>query len=172
MKLIDRNGRLFGKVSVIDVIVVLVVLVLAAAVFTKSRMPQTSDSVTMTPVEFQFQLTNQPEYMLDAIREGDELYDQTRSSGGAMGRVTGIEVTDGTNRGTLADGTTAMLPAEGYYDILLTVEGSALVEADGTVLLNKVYVLATNAARNLYTTYASFSGRIMDVTILDAAAAE
>ena len=50
--------------------------------------------------------------------------------------------------------------------------GSALVEADGTVLLNKVYVLATNAARNLYTTYASFSGRIMDVTILDAAAAE
>ena len=70
MKLMDHNGRLFGKISVIDVLVVLVVLVLAAAVFTKGRMPQTSDSVTMTPVEFQFQLTNQPAYMLDAIREG------------------------------------------------------------------------------------------------------
>ena len=31
MKLMDKNGRLFGKISVIDVVVVLVVLVMAAA---------------------------------------------------------------------------------------------------------------------------------------------
>ena len=31
MKIIDRNGRLFGKISVIDVLVIAVVLVMAAA---------------------------------------------------------------------------------------------------------------------------------------------
>ena len=33
MKIIDRNGRLFGKISVIDLLVVAVVVVLAAALY-------------------------------------------------------------------------------------------------------------------------------------------
>ena len=36
MKIIDGNGRLFGKISVIDVLVILVVAVLAAALYFKS----------------------------------------------------------------------------------------------------------------------------------------
>ena len=36
MKLMDKNGRLFGKISVIDVVVVLVVLVMAAALHVKN----------------------------------------------------------------------------------------------------------------------------------------
>ena len=31
MKIIDKNGRLFGKISIIDVLVVLMVAILAAA---------------------------------------------------------------------------------------------------------------------------------------------
>ena len=37
MKLMDKNGRLFGKISVIDVVVVLVVLVMAAALYVKNN---------------------------------------------------------------------------------------------------------------------------------------
>ena len=46
MKLMDKNGRLFGKISVIDVVVVLVVLVMAAALHVKN----TSLSHTSTRV--------------------------------------------------------------------------------------------------------------------------
>ena len=53
MKILDRDGRLFGKISIIDVIVILVVAVLALAIYVKGQMPQTGASVTTTPVVYQ-----------------------------------------------------------------------------------------------------------------------
>ena len=40
MKLLDRDGRLFGKLSIIDGIALLVVAVLAVAIYVKSQMPR------------------------------------------------------------------------------------------------------------------------------------
>ena len=45
MKVIDNNGRLFGKISLIDVLAVLVVLALGAALYVKSNQPHTGASV-------------------------------------------------------------------------------------------------------------------------------
>lgn len=168
MKLIDRNGRLFGKISVIDVIVLVVVAALVAAVFYRNRLPQTGTSVTTVPVVYTMQLQNQPEYMLDAIQVGDQMFDKERSTGGSLGTITDIEVSDGTQRGELDDGTVAMLPAEGYYNILLTIEGQALVGDDGSVALNRIYDLGVNSSRYFNTKYAYFIGTIEDIQISTA----
>ena len=58
-----------------------------------------------------------------------------------------------------------MVPAEGYYDLLLTIEGEALVEEGGMVLLNRVYALGVNTNRAFITKYASFTGRVMSIRI-------
>ena len=85
MKILDRDGRLFGKISIIDVIVIVVVAVLAATLYLKHQMPQTSGGVSTTTVVYQMRLENQPEYMLSAIQVGDQLYDLERSTNGALG---------------------------------------------------------------------------------------
>lgn len=55
MKLIDRNGRLFGKVSVIDLIVVVVVLILAVALNMKNNhLSHTSTSVSNDTITYQY----------------------------------------------------------------------------------------------------------------------
>ena len=172
MKILDRDGRLFGKISIIDVIVLLVVAVLAVAVFVKSQRAQTSTSITDTPVIYQMLLTNQPEYMLSAIQEGDQLYDQERSTGGSLGTITQVEVSDGTNLGALDDGTYAVLPAENRHNILITVEGAGLVSADGGVALNRVYDLGVNSSRTFTTQYASFIGTVTDIQIPEAETAQ
>lgn len=172
MKILDRDGRLFGKISIIDVIVLLVVAVLAVAVFVKSQRTQTSTSITDTPVIYQMLLTNQPEYMHSAIQEGDQLYDQERSTGGSLGTITQVEVSDGTNLGALDDGTYAVLPAENRYNILITVEGAGLVSADGGVALNRVYDLGVNSSRTFTTQYASFIGTVTDIQIPEAETAQ
>ena len=172
MKILDRDGRLFGKISIIDVIVLLVVAVLAVAVFVKSQRTQTSTSITDTPVIYQMLLTNQPEYMLSAIQEGDQLYDQERSTGGSLGTITQVEVSDGTNLGALDDGTYAVLPAENRYNILITVECAGLVSADGGVALNRVYDLGVNSSRTFTTQYASFIGTVTDIQIPEAETAQ
>nr|WP_242855604.1 DUF4330 domain-containing protein [Ruminiclostridium josui] len=46
MKLIDEKGRLFGKVNIIDLVVVLLVLLLAAAVGYKVLSPKIASSPT------------------------------------------------------------------------------------------------------------------------------
>lgn len=93
MKLMDKNGRLFGKISVIDVVVVLVVLVMAAALYVKNTsLSHTSTRVTNTPITYQVTAYNVRQYVADAIREGDLVYDQDYSTGGTLGAIQRIEV--------------------------------------------------------------------------------
>ena len=37
------------------------------------------------------ELENQPEYMLDAIQVGDQMFDKERSTGGSLGTITDIQ---------------------------------------------------------------------------------
>ena len=137
----DRDGRLFGKISIVDVIVLLVVAVMVAAVYVKTHKPQTGSTV------------------------GDQMFDKERSTGGSLGTITDIQVSGGTYEGKLNDGTVAMLPAEDCYNILLTIEGEALIEGNGSVMLNRIYSLGVNSNRNFNTQYANFVGTIVDLQI-------
>ena len=95
MNFIDRNGRLFGKISVIDVLVIGVVLVMAAALFFKNNQAHTGMSVTEQDITFQVRARGVDDYVAAAILVGDSLYDQSYSSGGrALGQITDIQVED------------------------------------------------------------------------------
>ena len=165
MKLIDRNGRLFGKVSVIDLIVVAVVLVLAVALNMKNNhLSHTSTSVTNDPITYQVLVSGSRNYVADAIREGDLMFDQDRSSGGSLGKILSIEVLPGSKMAELNDGTVEVIPAEDCVNLLLTVQGEGIV-SDGRVLLNRIYDLGVNSARNFYTKYAQFTGTVTDIQL-------
>ena len=99
MKVIDKNGRLFGKVSIIEVVVVLLVIVLAVALRHKAQLPQTGTTVAETPITIQVWARNLRPEIVDSIHIGDGLYDPDRTTGGAIGRVTDIQVSEGTGSG-------------------------------------------------------------------------
>ena len=113
MKIIDRNGRLFGKISVIDVLVILVVIVMAAALYFKSNQTHTGTAVTEQTITFQVRARGVDNFVADAIRVDDYLYDQSYSSGGQpLGQI--IEVQVERDPGTkladkLTDGTAGLL---------------------------------------------------------------
>ena len=155
MKIIDRNGRLFGKISVIDVIVILAVIVMAAAIYVKTHKPQTGSNVATTTIVYQMSVENQPEYMLDAIQVGDQIYDKERSTGGSLGTITDIQVSDGTYEAKLDDGTYEIVPTQGRYNLLLTIEGQGLIDENGNYLLN--------SSREFNNKYGLFLGRIVSI---------
>ena len=154
MKIIDRNGRLFGKISVIDVIVILAVIVMAAAIYVKTHKPQTGSNVSTTTIVYQMEVHNQPEYMLDAIQVGDQIYDKERSTGGSLGTITDIQVSDGTYEAELHDGTCEVVPAQGRQ---------GLIDENGNYLLNRVYNLGVNSSREFNNKYGLFLGRIVSI---------
>ena len=66
----------------------------------------------------------------------------------------------------------ADIPAENRYNLLLTVEGEALVGADGSVALNRIYDLGVNSHRNFNTKYAYFVGQVMEIQLSGADSAQ
>lgn len=162
MKLIDKNGRLFGKISVIDVVVVLLVVILAVALRYKAQLPQTSTGTVDPKITFTLWVRNQRPEILDAIHIGDGLYDPERSTGGSLGQITDIQVSEGTLQSDLKDGTIAQLPCDDRVDLMITLEGSGLVD-NGRFILNRVYELGVNASRTLNTKYASFVATVVEI---------
>lgn len=159
MKIIDRNGRLFGKISVIDLLVVAVVLVMAVALSVKKNQTHTGTSVTNTSITYQVLVSGVRTYVSNAVTVGDLMFDQDRSSGGTLGKITSVEVLPSGKLAELNDGTVDTIPVEDGVNLLLTVEGSGLIR-DGRYLLNRVYDLGVNSSRNFYTKYAQFTGTV------------
>lgn len=165
MKVIDQNGRLFGKISVIDLLVVAVVIVLAAALHFKSGQTHTGITVTEQPITFQLRVRGVRSYVVDAIRVGDGLYDQNYSSGGrALGEITDIQVErdPGTTMAYLNDGTVALINTDDTVDLLITVEGQGLLNGK-SYSVNRVYDLAVNSARAYYTRTSQFTGTVASI---------
>lgn len=162
MKLIDHNGRLFGKISVIDVLVLAVVVVLAAALYFKSNQTHTGTSVSNSDITYQVLASGVRNYVADAVREGDLLYDQDRSSGGTLGEIVTIEVLPSGKMAEFNDGTVETVPVADSVNLLLTIRGSGIL-SDGRYLLNRVYDLGVNSSRNFYTPYAQFTGVVTSI---------
>ena len=86
-KIIDRNGRLFGFISVIDLLVIVVVAVMGFALYTKNtQMAITSTNTADQTITYQILASGIRTYVAEAVREGDQLFDPDRSSGGTLHR--------------------------------------------------------------------------------------
>ena len=162
-KIVDRNGRLFGKIRVIDLLVLLIVIVLVVAVYTKNnRLDASNTSQANTSITFTVLAENVPLYVADAIQTGDKVYDTERSSGGALGAITEVETLPASKTEQLRDGTFAALTNADAVNLRITVQGSGSVSG-GRYMINRVYALGVNANRNLCTNYASFTGSVMEI---------
>lgn len=164
MRIMDENGRLFGKISIIDVVVLLLVAAIAASIaFVRSGQQVTGNGATEETITFQVLATGLAGYLEPAVQTGDKLFDKDYASGGALGTITDVEVLPGTKQAYLNDGTVAQVEMEEGVNLLLTVEGSGLVSASGSYSLNRIYDLGVNSARTYYTKYAEFTGTVTDI---------
>ena len=162
-KIIDRNGRLFGKVSVIDLVVVLMVAALVLAMNMKNNDLDASKTTGAdTPITFKVYVENVEPYIADALRVGDSVYDKDRASGGAVGEIVQVERLPGETTVQLPDGTFARVGNEHGSNLLVTIEGKGMV-SNGRYSINRIYEIGVNAARNFYTSYVVFTGSVMEI---------
>lgn len=167
MKIIDRDGRLFGRISVIDLLVIAVVVVIAAAVYVKNNdTPTGSDGVKEVPIVFQVRTTGTESYIADALRVGDKIYDANYSSGGGpVGEIAQIQVLN--DPGTVVyesmpDGTLPTIEVAGTVDLLVTIKASGV--SDGrSYSINRVYELGVNSSRTYRTNRTIFGGTVVKV---------
>ncbi|MBP3388960.1 MAG: DUF4330 domain-containing protein [Clostridia bacterium] len=163
MKIIDENGRLFGKISVIDVLVVLVVAVMAFAFYTKSNtLTVTASSTPGTTITFTAIAENLDMQVADAVAVGDKLYDEDHSTGGAIGTIIAVEKLPASETEKLTRGEYAVLTNPDGANVRFTVECSGIIN-EGRYSINRVYELGVNAKRNFYTPFAIFEAYVTEI---------
>ena len=149
-KIIDDRGRLFGKISVIDVIVIVIVVVLAVAVYVKyDVLDKTNSAVKTTPITYTAVVSQVRQPSAALFRDGDEIYTNT---GIDMGQITNITTAPSQVSTSILDGTYVMANVDGRYDVTLTIVAPCS-ESNGRYYINKTYELRVNTDQQMVTKY-------------------
>ena len=131
MKIIDENGRLFKKISILDIVIVLTILFLGI-IFILSKgdkiaVPVTADSNVGYTVKFKA-------YTIDKgarspFDVGDKLYGY---NGELIGEITEVEEKAMITKEKLQDGTYFDCVSQQYVDYFITVKGTGTSNDKGT----------------------------------------
>lgn len=125
--IIDSKGKLFGKISIIDVLVVLVILAGVAGIGYKF-----SKSSTLSPfakgdtIEVQFYQREDDDFAVKAIKEGDMVTDN--ATGAYFGKVTKAVAGAPASYGTDDKGVWVKSQKPDYGSVTFTVEGQGVFE--------------------------------------------
>ena len=166
---IDRDGRIFGLVSVVDLLVLIflvlagVSLYLKANVLDTTQTAQSHDLSAMDTVSVQVLVSNVSDFVADALEIGDEVYDQGNFDAGVLGTISDIQIQDASYIAELSNGLQAVVSgAEDHCNILLTLE-CRYTQPNGFWMINGDYPLGVNAARTFFTKYAGFGGTVVQI---------
>jgi len=161
MKLIDKKGRVFGRISFIDLTVIAVIIVLAiGAVYKFKFMDKTSNTVAMQDVTYTVRIDQVRDYIYDNIEIGDQIFD--KASGNAIGTISGIQKEQATDIIMLSDGTAVRGPVENRINIILTIDAKA-VKNDSGIFVNRSYELLRGSKRLFITKYFECEGSISSI---------
>ena len=111
-----KNGKLFGKINIIDFLVVLVILVGIAAVAVFLFVPRgAGDELVM-----QYMIEEVDTFVADKVKVGDELYDESFSLD--LGYVTAVEKGPSVSYIENARGGYSRISKDGLYSMIITGE--------------------------------------------------
>ena len=176
MTILDSKGRLFGKVSLLDVGAALIILMVLGGIF---LYPGTSGSVaqvgaTVRPVEVDVMVrglsSSNPDQLFTAIQSADTVNVIIRNQPYGQVKVKSVERLPRSTTVPQPDGSVIALPdprPELNYtiDMLITLEGQAQITETGPVFGNSKVKVGTpiELDGDLY----NFNTSTVDVRILD-----
>ncbi len=161
MKFIDENGRVGGKVNLIDLIVLILALLVLVVVGARMGVAdKADDSAAETMLTYTVRVESVRQYAVDAVKEGDSLYDSKDDV--CLGTIRAVEAKAAStavrnSEGELAEGT-----VEGRYDMYLTVE-TPVKNTNGRFFVNGTNEISANSKVEVRTKYAKFTATITEI---------
>jgi len=124
MALIDGKGRLFGKVNIIDLLIVLLIISIVGGAYRVFFGGRSKQVVETSKVTYDFEITNVNMEFVDAINPGDPIRDSVR--GNEIGTVVSKTSRNATMLNEdLINGKYVIADVPDMYDVIITIEGQA-----------------------------------------------
>lgn len=158
-----KDGKLFGKINIVDMAVILiVVLLIIGATIKFGKFNSKTEESTSQNIEYKVEVKNIRGYTVDALQIGDLVYDS--QTGISIGSITNIEKTNAKTYESLITGDVVLVENPYKYDVVITVETPGSVETDA-YYANKTIELKVNSVKVIETKYTKTSGTISDIKV-------
>ena len=158
----DKNGKLFGKISIVDLVVIILILVVLAGTAWRFTSPNAALSQADAVVEYTIRIEGVRDFTLRHYHEGLRVYD--RQAGQFIGRISGIRSGPHYEPHPLLDGTVAWKAVPGQITIYIDVVANGRITPTA-IYVEGTYEIAAGSLRYINTKYVQTSGTIYSVDI-------
>lgn len=157
------KGKLFGKINVIDLLVVLVIIAAIAGVSVKYMQSKANVGVDSSKtIEISFYQEDAPSFAASAVKKGDTVKDAMQNN--ILGKVSDVRVDKSVFFGVDNNGRYVASPREGYNSITITSEVKGIIKPGGGTTINN-YEYFIGKQIEVRAGSAVFWARISDVKI-------
>lgn len=139
--LLDEKGKLFGKISIIDIGVLLLIVALFCGSYYKFFIvDKNHNAAKFDTLEYKILVRAVRRQTVDAIEIGSDIYDVKTDS--SMGKIVNKEVLPATEQLTKADGTMVIAEKPERFNVLVTIQVPGVetkygFRANGRIDLNR-----------------------------------
>ncbi|WP_432402374.1 DUF4330 domain-containing protein [Wukongibacter sp. M2B1] len=133
--LIDSKGKLFGKINIIDLALILIMGALIAGGAYKLSNLRNVSSEDQQQISLSIEIEEEKEGLINAIKEGDILFDSVR--GAEFGKVVGKTIEVHKELVVNKDGTVEYKEIPGSFDGEIRIESMAIIDDKGILVATK-----------------------------------
>ena len=161
MKLINKDGKLFGKINIIDILVVL--LIIAAAIFAVFKMTDFGKSENMPVAKYEFKIEKVRMQTVEAWSENalDIIDAETKTQ---MGDIVSISYEPARELVQKTDGSYCISNHSDRYDVTLTMQVNVKETEKGYYTADNAYI-APGKTMGLSNGYAQTFGEIISMEV-------
>lgn len=126
----DKNGRIFGKINIIDLLVIIVMIAAACiTIFKFTATPGKGSTKVNTAFSYTLKVADVRDFTAKLFAEGDNLYDD--ETGKFIGKVTAVKTEQSKEYALKSDGTYNYTERPGRFDVYVTVSTNGTVKDTG-----------------------------------------
>ena len=137
--MIDKNGKIGGKVSIIDLLIVLVLLAALAFVGYRFLTKDRSGVVNTQQVYLSFTGAEVPNYVVENIEMGARVFDDTENN--VLGYVTDVQTGQGYHYDVDKEGKTVALFPEDSSSVVITSLATGTLDPNGLLIGGTRYAI-------------------------------
>ena len=162
--ILDKNGKIGGKISIIDIAVILIIAIVAVGIFARYGSRVTTAVQSQEEFQYVLKIEGVRQYTVDALNKKGAVTDKKTEKN--LGEIVDVRVEGATRESVTADGVVTYAPLPDYYTCYVTIDAHGK-ESDENYVLDDTTELSVGRIVDLYSKYVKTSGMLMSVEVID-----
>lgn len=159
--MINKQGKLFGKISIIDILAIIAIVLVIAGIYFKFFAPSETVVTDSHSLEYTMKFREIRMYSVEAFQKGGPVIDsKTRED---MGEVVAVAYEPAKVTRELSDGRVAEIEVPEKYDVYVTLRVDGKQSDTGYYTQKDNKVIGVGSRTTVDTKYVKCYGEIVDV---------